>query len=420
MNEVSQNTQAYILEQYGHNTTLLPDELVALDFMSDSLLHKPLPPRTIAVGEPRSTRDQLTSSLAKLFGFPHVIPVSQGRLAEAILFKVLSRNGTFIPSNGLFPTTQLHAQLGGATVVEVLSSKALTTNSDDPFKGNIDLDKLEATIKQSHPRWVSCIAIEPCNNAIGGHPISLQNLKQVREIASSYQIPVYLDACRIIENALLIAEREQDSREIWEIVRDLCACADFCSFSASKDLAISSGGFLATRNEAAYHEFLDISLLLGGGLSHFGMSQFLDILEQPQDIIAGVRRKMSLVQHLHGALASHCPLLSPIAGHAIYLDTKSCEFALPKTSFPVRSFLHHLFRKYGVRGSENPACQSQLAIGQSLIRFAVPVTHSEEVVQRAAESIRNAYDEKELIRGLKKTGQPPGFSGAMRASFSPI
>ncbi|MBD2533631.1 hypothetical protein H6G97_30405 [Nostoc flagelliforme FACHB-838] len=420
------SSRMQVLELAGHNLDVVPSEYITLDLQSDSLIHKSFP----SVGcESGLRQDQSHGNISveklfsRYFGFPHVIAVSQGRLAEAIFSRTMLRNGHYIPGSSLFSTTRVHQEQNGGTPVEVMSAESLDIASLYPFKGNINIATLEQVIQTHHPRWIPYICIEPCNNAVGGHPISLENMRAVADLARHYRIPVYLDACRIIDNALMIQEREKQYRNtpVDEIIREFCSYADGCTMSATKDFPTSIGGFFATRDPELFYRCIDQIALLGSGLSHDAKENIACAMENMDDVFARVRERINLVKKLHNALGENCLLAKPAGGHAVFLNVSVQNLGIPQRHNPERAFLYRLFRDYGIRGSVNPRSPDQIAKNISFVRFALPIVGLRgEVIEKAADDISAVLAAKDSIQGLEIVKKYSGLTGFTRSHYRPV
>ncbi|MCM8794183.1 MAG: beta-eliminating lyase-related protein [Candidatus Omnitrophica bacterium] len=416
-----------ILDRVGHNIMLLPEEMVTRNYLTDSLFNKPFPPGLL---DKRASRPvskpiamELEEAFRKLFGFPYVVPVAQGRLAEAILGKLLVRNGHVIPGSPLFPTTRTHQEFNGATPVEVPVSHALHHHDPDPFKGNLDLDLLEKTVKDHHAGWIPFICVEPCTNATGGQPVSMENMRGIHRIAKANRIPVYLDATRLIENAFFIQIREPEFRgnSVWEIIQEFCSYADGCTMSATKDYLTPIGGFFATRQHDLYEQSLDVVAGLGSGLAYESKRWLLAALTDQERILQLVRERMDLVRLMHEGLQDSYSLVQPVGGHAVFLDMDDWHVYIPERFYTEGSFLHFLYEEYGIRGAESPPSIKQEELGIRLVRLAVPLIGETRIsVQETVNDLLKAAQRKNQIGGLIKLSQPPGLTGPFRARFKPL
>jgi tyrosine phenol-lyase len=425
---VLENTKLWrekILEKVNHNLALIPEELVERDYQTDSLLNKKLsfPEKRSLDLMPKAMAVEIQKAFEKLFGFPYVLPVSQGRVAEAMLCRLMVRNGHYIPGSALFPTTAIHQQLSGATPLEIMIPEAYDPASPHPFKGNLDIEALEHAIQTYYPRWIPYICVEPCNNAVGGQPISMENMRQVHAVAQNHKIPVYLDACRLIENAFLIQEREAGykNKSIADILLEFCSYADGCTLSATKDFPTPVGGFFATRDENLYQRAFDFMIGFGSGLCYENKKKILQALSEPKQIFDGVKAKLALVQQFHKLMAGHKALVQSVGANGIFLHVPMLELDIPVNYHPEKSLLYFLYKEYGLRGAENPQSARQKELGLHYLRFAVPLLgETEASVRAAAGDLLKGLKEKSKSEGLEKTHEPAGMTGSFRAAYRPM
>src|SRR5215475_10513700 len=265
------------LKAAHYNTELVPQEMVYVDLKTDSGVSSlstaqlskltgvgPLESGMEMAAEGNRAFVSLSEKCQKIFGFPYVVPVVQGRAAERIWAKLHIKEGAVVAGNMLFPSTRFHIESNGGKVVDVIAESAHDLYSPQLFKGDVDLEKLAAVFEE-HGVKVACIYVELCVNSCGSHPVSLGNLKRIRDIASAHKVPLFLDACRILENSYLIKQREPgyQDRSIQEIVHETCSSADGLTMSALKDLLVPAGGFIAMRDEGSYQK-ASVQNFLGG------------------------------------------------------------------------------------------------------------------------------------------------------------
>jgi tyrosine phenol-lyase len=409
------------LKEAGYNTELIPQGLVYVDLQSDSAISAPStsqfaaliegsgPCATIQTEAPTGV-PALARRFQKIFGFPFVLPCTQGRAAERIWTKLNVREGTIVPGNMLFPSTRYHIESNGAKVLDVISDKAYDLFSDEPFKGNLDLAKLESAVKEHGAEKVSCIYVELAVNSCGGHPVSLENLKEVRSLAQAKGIPVFLDACRILENSVLIQQREPGRQKlsIGEIVRETCALADGLTMSALKDFLVPIGGFIATRDEKSYQKAA-FQQLLDGGQPPAGALASLDrSLEEIFSSPTYAQSRVAQVNDLWRKLSGVAPVLRPAAGHGVFIDARSFLPMLPLEKHPAEALAVFIYAISGVRATKGPPLtKNQIERGVELLRLAVPARryldgHMDDVAQ----AVLYAHAHREEIRGLDWVEQP--------------
>ncbi len=405
------------------NTEILTQDLIYVDLSTDSgvsslstnqlaalVAVQSLEPGMGLAPEGSRSFARLAAEVKRVFGFPFVVPTTQGRAAERIWTKINVRPGSVVAGNMLFPSTRSHIERNGAKLVDVVCDAAHNLASDASFKGNIDLDRLKAVIAEHGAEKISCVYVELALNACGGHPVSLANLKEVRAIAAAHKIPLYLDACRILENSFLINKREAGFQQctILEIVRETCGLADACTMSALKDWLVSCGGFILMRDEAAYRTASMQNFLDGGQLTGSAMDLLAAALA---DIFAAqsyVTHRVGQVEHLWRRLHDAVPLVHPAAGHAVFIDLDRFLPHLAREQFPAEALAAFIYQISGVRVTKgSPLAPSQAAKGIHLLRLAVPARkylrgHLDDV----AEAVLYAYANRKEIKGLKKLEDP--------------
>ena len=257
---LKQTTREYrekAAREAGYNTFLLKSKDVYIDLLTDSgtAAMSDYQWAGMMLGDEAYAGSEnfyhLESQMRKYYGYKYLVPTHQGRGAEHLISRVMIKPGDFIPGNMYFTTTRLHQELAGGSFVDVIIDEAHEPESTHPFKGNVDLQKLEDLIREVGAKKIPYISVAATVNMAGGQPISMENLKQVRELSSKHGIKVVLDAARAVENAYFIKVREKcfQDRSIASILKEMCSYTDTCSMSAKKDLLVNIGGFLATNDE---------------------------------------------------------------------------------------------------------------------------------------------------------------------------
>jgi len=419
---ISRRAREGILKNVSYNIGLIPAELTYIDLITDSLMHFILPEnKFLNKASIEASYLSLNDTFKRFFGYKHVLPIAQGRMSEALFSKLTVKNMMVIPSNALFVTTRLHPELNGATVLEIPVSEAYDFKNSFPFKGNIDTEKLQMAISEHGKSWMPFIYIETCVNATGGHPVSMENIRKVSHIAKETQIPVFLDACRILENAYLIKEREGGFRDksIADIVREFCSYTDGCTMSATKDFFVEQGGFFATNNENLYLKAQDAIMAFGDGLSVRAKASLNEIIKQTFKNEKWIRERVGKVSYLWNKLRDYdLPVLSPCGGHAVFLDAKELYDFIPRQNYPEKAFLVELYLATGIRAGENILSVYQKKEGQSILRLAIPArTYSRANLDYIAKGIRDIWQRKDKIRGLNKVFQPPSLTGEFFARY---
>ena len=405
-----------------YNTELLPQEMIYVDLKTDSgvsSLSTGQLSKLIGAGALESGMDMapegnkafvaLSENFHKIFGFPYVVPVAQGRAAERIWAKMHVKEGSVVPGNMLFPSTRFHIESNGGKVIDVICADAHDLSSGQLFKGAIDLAKLEAVFKEQADK-VACVYVELCVNSCGGHPVSLGNLKAVKAMAGAHKVPLFLDACRILENSYLIKEREPgyQNHSIREIVHETCSSADGLTMSALKDFLVPAGGFIAMRDEANYQKASVQNFLNGSQPSSATMEIISTAIQEIFTNDAYVASRVEQVNYLWRRLKDGVPLVAPPGGHGIFIDAKSFLPHVPVANLPAEALAAFIYHMSGIRVTKGPPlAPSQSARGVELLRLALPARrylrgHMDDV----AEAIQYAYSRRDEIKGLKKVDKP--------------
>lgn len=406
-----------------HNTELIPQELIYIDLTTDSGVSAlstnqfaaligatAVEPGMGLAAEGSRAFGLLFEQIQRNFGFPYFVPTTQGRSAERIWTKLNVKPGSVVAGNMLFPSTRNHIEMNGAKIIDVIGDAAHDLTSNQPFKGDIDLTKLEAVIQEHGPDKVSCIYVELSVNACGGHPVSLANLRAVKAIASANKIPLYLDACRILENSYLIKEREAGYRDrsVSAIVQEICAVADGCTLSALKDFLVSSGGLILTRDKASQQKAFMQSFLDGVQPSGSAMEMMATALEEIFSADAYIASRVEQVNYLWRRLQESLPVLSPPAGHAVFIDVKKFLADLSAGQFPAEALAALVYQRSGIRITKGPPlAPSQVERGAEFLRLAVPARkylpgHMDDI----AAALHYVYEHRSEIKALKKVDDP--------------
>ncbi len=372
-------------------------------------------------------------AVRELFPFEHVIPTHQGRAAERILFGVLGGPGKVVPNNTHFDTTRANVEYTGAAAVDLVTSEAADPSSDYPFKGDTDVAALEALLRTDGER-VPVVMVTITNNSGGGQPVSLANLRAVREVCDTYGKPLFLDACRFAENAWFIRENEagQGGREVADIVRDIAALADGMTMSAKKDPMGNIGGWLAMNDDELARQCRDLLILTEGFPTYGGLAgRDLEALAQGlREVVEHdyLRYRIRSTAYLGESLReAGVPVVSPIGGHAVYLDAKALLPHVPPLQYPGQSLAVALYEAGGVRsceigtvmfgrhpdGSEQPAARE-------LVRLAIPRrTYTQSHIDYVIETCLHVAANAESLGGYRIVDEPPNLRH-FTASFAPL
>ncbi len=347
------------------------------------------------------------------FGFEYIIPTHQGRAAEKILFEVICKKGDIIPSNAHFDTTRANIEFQGAIAEDLIPSNSKDTQSEHPFKGNIDINKLENIIKD-HREKIPVIMMTITNNSGGGQPVSMENIRTVSAISKRNNIPFYIDACRFAENAYFIKKREKgyENTSIENIVKEMFSYADGCTMSAKKDGISNIGGFLCTNNAELSKKKKDLLILTEGFPTYGGLAG------RDLDAIAiGIKEAMSEDYLEYRILSTSylgkkineygVPIILPPGGHAIYIDAGLFLPHIPKEQYPGQALACALYIQGGIRSSEIGSFMFKDKAQNELVRLAVPRrTYTQSHIDYVVEIIKEVYDKRETISGLKIVEEP--------------
>jgi tyrosine phenol-lyase len=375
------------------------------------------------------------SAVHEIFGFTHVIPTHQGRAAERILFSTVCRKGQTVPSNGHFDTTRANIEYLGAKAVDLPCEEARDLGTPHPFKGNMDIARLDALLGDLGPDQVPLVMLTVTNNSGGGQPVSMANVRDTAEICRRHGVPLYIDACRYAENAYFIQQREPGYRDkaLIDIARELFSHADGCTMSAKKDGMANIGGFLAGNDERLARQERAL-LILTEGFPTYGGLAGRDLEAIAVGLYEGLEPDY---QHYRivstGYLGKHIseagvPIVQPPGGHAIYIDAASFAPQIPAHEFPGIALCAELYREAGIRaveigsvmfGSDDPSTGETRTAPHELVRLAVPRrVYTQSHIDYVVEAIINVHSRRNTLTGYRIVEQPP-FLRHFSAHFEP-
>jgi tyrosine phenol-lyase len=356
--------------------------------------------------------------LQNLTGMPHILPTHQGRASERILFELLGGPGKVIPNNNHFDTTRANVEHSGAEAVDLVIDEGLQPRSRHPFKGNLDVAKLEALIARVGAERIPLCMVTVTNNSGGGQPVSLTNLRDVRVVCERHGIPLFLDACRFAENAYLIKQREPglSHRPAAEIARAMFALADGVTISAKKDGLVNIGGVLALRDSELAQRADSLLILTEGYVTYGGLAGrdleamaqgFVEVLDEDY-LQYRLRSVAYLGEHL---LAAGIQIVEPPGGHAIYIDAKAFCPHIPIEQYPGQALVCALYRHAGIRSVEigsvmfgrvDPDTGESSPHNMELVRLAIPRrVYTQSHIDYTVEAVIEVYEKRASIRGLK-------------------
>ena len=347
----------------------------------------------------------MRDTIERITGFEHVIPTHQGRAAENVLFSALVKKGDVVPGNSHFDTTKGHIESRGAFAVDCTIDEARDTQLEHPFKGNVDIDKLEKAVTEA--AHVPFIIVTVTNNTAGGQPVSMANLRAVRELADRHGLRVIFDSARFAENAYFIKTREEGyaDKTIKEIVREMFSLADGMTMSAKKDAIVNMGGFIATRHADWAEAAKCFSIPFEGYLTYGGMNgrdmEALAVGLDENTEFDNLHSRIHQVEYLAKRLDEFgIPYQRPAGGHAIFVDASKILTEIPKEEFPAQTLTVELYLEAGIRGCEigyiladrDPVTRENRFGGLDLLRLAIP---------------RRTYTDHEITRGVRITWEAP-------------
>lgn len=362
-------------------------------------------------------------AVQEILGFKYVLPTHQGRGAEKILYSQFVKRGSTIPNNMHFDTTKSWIEYLGGDPVDLVIDEAYEVHNKHPFKGNMDPGKLKALIAEVGSEKIPLIIITITNNTGGGQPVSIANIREIKEIASEYNIPLSLDICRFAENAYFIKKREEgySAKSIPEIVREMMAYADYCIMSCKKDALVNNGGFIATNDHNFYQGVAPMEVLNEGFLTYGGLAG-RDLEAIARGLYEGIDERylacrIGQVNYLgEKLLAEGIPILESPGGHAVYLDAKEMLPNIPQSQFPADAFTVKLYLESGIRACGlgalafyriNKETGEPIYPKLELVRLAIPRrVYTQSHLDYVANSVVRTYQKRKEIRGLRLIEEP--------------
>jgi tryptophanase len=362
-------------------------------------------------------------AVAGITGFQHIIPTHQGRAAERILFEIIAGPGQFIPSNTHFDTTRANIEYKGAEAVDLVIQEGKDPQSLHPFKGNMDLAKLEALIAEKGADRIPLCMMTVTNNSGGGQPVSMENLREAKAICSAHGIPLFLDACRFAENAYFIKTRERgfEKKSCRNIAREMFSHTDGCTMSAKKDGLANIGGWLATRDEELALKCKNLLIVTEGFPTYGGLAgRDLEAIAQGLTEVLDedyLHYRVRTAQYMGERLdAIGVPYIRPAGGHAIYLDAKALAPHIPVHRFPGQSVACALYLEGGVRSCEiggvmfgrtDPATGEYRPPDMELVRLAFPRrVYTQSHFDYVGEVIEAVFRQRKHLRGMRIEVEP--------------
>jgi len=425
----------------GYNTFLLRSEDVYIDLLTDSGVGAMSDRQWAGLmrGDEAYAGSanfyHLRDTIEEYYSYKYTVPTHQGRGAENILSQLLISDGDFVPGNMYFTTTRLHQELAGGTFVDVIIDEAHDAESEHPFKGNVDIAKLDALVDKVGADRIPYVCIATCVNMAGGQPIALGNLKAVRAWCDKHGITLVHDMTRVAENAHFIQRREEGYAEqsIKEIVYEICDLTDIATMSAKKDAMVNIGGFLAMNDPDLYERACALVVVYEGLHTYGGMAGrdmealAIGITESVND--DHIHARVGQVEYLGNKLrGAGIPIVLPIGGHAVFLDARRILPHVPQDQFPAQALAAELYRLSGVRSMERGIVSAgrDAETGENykpkleLVRLTIPRrVYTQAHMDVTAEGVAELAETAEQIRGLRFTYEPKMLR-FFQARFEPV
>lgn len=417
------------IEEAGYNTFLLQSKDVYIDLLTDSgtSAMSDYQWAGMMIGDEAYAGSknfyELEKAVREIYGYKYIVPTHQGRGAEHIMSQLLIKKGDYVPGNMFFTTTRLHQELAGGKFVDVIVNEAHDPSNEFPFKGNVDLDKMQKLVDDVGADKIPYISLEGCVNMAGGQPFSMANLHDLKKFCDKHKILIMLDATRMIENSYFIQQRESgyDHKSVAQILREICDLSDGCAMSSKKDHLVNIGGFLAMNDEKFFSNAKSMVVVFEGLHTYGGMAG-----RDMEAVARGIREAVATddhvaarirqTQYLGNRLKSEgVPIILPIGGHAVFLDARSILPHLDQDEYPAQKLAAELYVECGVRAMErgnvssgrDPETGKNRRPKLELVRLTLPRrVYTNLHMDVTAEGVISLMDRAASIKGLKFTYEP--------------
>ena len=418
-----------ILKEAGYNPFLIHADDVLIDLLTDSGTSAMSAEQWAGImrGDESYAGSRsfyrFESVVKKITGFKHIIPTHQGRAAEKILFTIVGGKGKFIPNNTHFDTTRANVEFTGAEAVDLLNEIGKHPEIRADFKGNMDIEKLEAFIKETGVENIPLVMITVTNNSGGGQPVSMQNIKDTKAVCKKYGLPLFIDACRFAENSYFIKMREPGYRDksLLEIAQEMFSYADGMTMSAKKDALVNIGGFLAMNDDNLSVSCRNLLIVTEGFPTYGGLAgRDLEAIAQGLDEVLDehyMEYRIRSIEYLGEKIrAEGVPFIEPPGGHAIYIDAKRFLPHVPPQQFPGQSIVCELYLEGGIRSVEIGSVMfgksddggTLVSPDMELVRLAIPRrVYTQSHIDYVIEIILEVFRKRESIRGYKIVYEAP-------------
>ena len=428
---VRMNTRAereILIKEAGYNTFSLKSDDVYIDLLTDSGTNAMSDHQWagMMIGDEAYSGSRnffhLKDTVNEIFGFKYIVPTHQGRGAENILSQIAIKPGQYVPGNMYFTTTRYHQERNGGNFVDIIRDEAHDATLDIPFKGNIDLNKLQKLIDEQGAENIAYVCLAVTVNLAGGQPVSMQNMREVRELTARYGIRVFYDATRCVENAYFIKEQEEGyaDKSIQAIVHEMFSYADGCTMSGKKDCLVNIGGFLCMNDEHLFNEAKEIVVVYEGMPSYGGLAgrdmeaMAIGLREAMQ--FEYIEHRVKQVRYLGERLRdAGIPIVEPVGGHAVFLDARRFCPHLTQDQFPAQSLAATLYLYSGVRSMERGSVSAgrDKKTGENhlpkleTVRLTIPRrVYTYRHMDYVANAVIHLYSERDRIKGMKFVYEP--------------
>lgn len=428
---VRMNTRAereILIKEAGYNTFSLKSDDVYIDLLTDSGTNAMSDHQWagMMIGDEAYSGSRnffhLKDTVNEIFGFKYIVPTHQGRGAENILSQIAIKPGQYVPGNMYFTTTRYHQERNGGNFVDIIRDEAHDATLDIPFKGNIDLNKLQKLIDEQGAENIAYVCLAVTVNLAGGQPVSMQNMREVRELTTRYGIRVFYDATRCVENAYFIKEQEEGyaDKSIQAIVHEMFSYADGCTMSGKKDCLVNIGGFLCMNDEHLFNEAKEIVVVYEGMPSYGGLAgrdmeaMAIGLREAMQ--FEYIEHRVKQVRYLGERLRdAGIPIVEPVGGHAVFLDARRFCPHLTQDQFPAQSLAATLYLYSGVRSMERGIVSAgrDKKTGENhrpkleTVRLTIPRrVYTYRHMDYVANAVIHLYSERDRIKGMKFVYEP--------------
>jgi tyrosine phenol-lyase len=419
-----------ILKEAGFNVFNIPAEKVYIDLLTDSGTSAMSDNQWsgLMIGDESYAGARsffhLESAVKNIFCFNHVIPTHQGRAAERILFEALVKKGDFVPNNIHFDTTRANVEIRGAQPVDLVIEEAYNPDSEFPFKGNMDVDRLRKFIEKKGKERIPLVMLTITNNSGGGQPVSIKNIKEVSQVCKLHGIPLYFDACRFAENAYFIKKREPgyEKKPVLDIAQEIFSYAQGATMSAKKDALVNIGGFITLDDDLLAEKLKNLLILSEGFPTYGGLAgRDLEAIARGLEEVLEedyLEYRINQVAYLARLLdEAGVPIFKPVGGHAVYLLADRFLPHIPRHQYPGWALTVALYREAGIRAVEiggvmfahkDKKTGKEIFPRLELVRLAIPRrVYTSAHLEYVAEAIIDLYKNRDKVRGLRIIRESP-------------